>query len=604
MRNIEKWPAIAAALVLFGGCATTAGSSGSTLSGLRSNFQSTESTFDGTFLATLDMNTVAAGHYEFADEDLQKLALTGDPTTARGFVGVAHSEIYATTGFRRNLVVTPEIIQPLNEIKERLLDAWDGPAPDIAIFVSGEASYHGQAFPKNFIVLPIGAVLDVTDPRTEINGQPNSIGSEDELAAFMAHEMAHILLGHYKRAEGMTLRDRLNNSASGLALVGIVATGLEMQGSGDNAQLGLKDEQRSNDLVRQAALANAIFKEGNMLLSASASREQEDHADMLASDLLARAGYRPANVKSFLERSEQGERRIAASLEELNSQQSVIATALVGQLGGGQGNLVNDLLSRGAVSIYQNFSNRASATHRSTAKRVENVFAYETRLQEAVYAEGVDPAQLDQTTQAYLAVFNGEKEAPSGAIAKMRTGRAAEILNAYRAAFEAQKLMLTTQEGAPERAWELLQSAVAAAPDEAEILLIEADYHTKTNNHGESVRVLERTIGLPGSGPLNYGTLAEAYISNRQYPKALEAIEKGEEATGTKLPFLPIRIAYHARIEEWGEAVSTNKICQESESETLRAKCTEMMAPVNTYLESQREKQQFENPFKGLLGGT
>lgn len=598
--------AAAAFLALgLGGCATTAGSAASTFAGLTTNVKDTHTTFNGTFYDTLDMQTVAQGHYDFSEEDLQRLALTGGDDAAKGFLGVAHATSYLESGRSLNLVVDESITGPLHAIRDRLLAAWDGPAPEIEIFVSGEQGYHGQAFSKNFIIIPVGALVAIADERTEIDGQETVPASEDELAAFIAHEMSHILLGHYQRGESASLRDKLNNSAAGLTAVGVVLGGLEMTGSGDNRQIQLADEQRSSDLMRKVMVGHALLSESNRLLSASASREQEDHADLLAMDLLVRAGYEPDKMKDFLERSRQAQVMAAARLEDLNDQQKILASELASTTGAGQGNFLMDLGFSIGMNFVTDWMQRASATHRTTEKRIVNTVGYEDRLTNTLMTTYAEGGSVDGTEAFYLSRLTGEAaEATAGNenLQSLRQGRASELLQAYRDAFTADNYLTGNNAEVLEAAGELLGNALEAGSTEPEILLIASRYYAAMGRPADRVRVLELAVEQPGSGPLNFAELANAYHSNGQFPSMLSAIEKGEKETGTEAPFFHLRIAYLASQSLWNEAVAVNEKCKATEAANYVQLCAEAMAPVNAELERQRQEKATKNPLSGLFG--
>lgn len=592
----------AAALLAAGGCATTSASSGGTFAGLMSNAKAAHTTFDGTFFDTLDMEKVKEGHYVVTDEDIARLALTEDPSTARGFIAMAHAASYIQTGESRNLVTDEAVTRPVREILDRILAAWDGPAPEIDIFISGDQSYHGAAFQQNFIIIPIGALAAIADERTEINGEANLVGTEDELAAFIAHEVSHILLGHYQRGVAATMTDRLNRGATTISTVGVVVGGLKLAGSGDQRTLQLANEKKSREQVESLLIGHAILKETNSLLSASASREQEDHADLLAVDLLVRAGYDPEAVSRFLDRSRQAQASQAFAIEQLNDEQKLLAGSFAQKLGGGQGNLLADIGVTAGVNILGNFVNRASATHRTTEKRLENVTGYSERLISLATAE--DGGSLGPMGQVYAAYFQGAREPASGIgsqISSLRSGQAASLLDAYRKAFEAERYINSGNESARPRAAQLLNEALAVAPNEPQILLIASDYYLKAGQHRMAVTLLETAVAQPGSGPLNYANLAGAYFADGQLDKMLSAIERGEKETGTAANFLNLRISYLAANQKWEEAVAVNTQCKATQADQLINQCNTAMVPVYAELERQRQENAQKNPLNNLF---
>lgn len=587
-------------------CATSNASSAATFGGLLSNTKSTQATFDGTFYDTLDMAKVKEGHYEVTDADFKKLALTEDPRkSAKGFLALAHAASYIETGSSRNLVMDPSIVDPVNRIRDRLLAAWNGPAPEIEIFISGDQGYHGNAFQQNFIIIPIGAIAAIADDRNEIDGQSNLVGTEAELAAFIAHEMSHILLGHYQRGVSASYTDKLNNGAAAISTVGVVLGNAEIIGSGDNRTLQISNEKKATEQMESLLIGHAILKQSNILLSASASREQEDHADLLAMDLLARAGYDPEQVSVFLDRSRQAQVAQELSLQKMSDEQKVLASAFSEKLGGGQGSFLTDLGVTVGLGLMNSWVTNASATHRTTEKRIENVSGYSERLATSLIPMLAEQTEVPGTEGIYLARFTGAAEAPDAIgqdLSALRQGRSAELLDAYRKAFEAERYIQSTDEAALDKAGALLNEAITVAPEEPQILLIIADYFTRTGNARLAADYLEIAVAQPTSGPLNYATLAAAYYASGQYEKMEAAIIEGETKVGTDVPFLHLRISLLAQQKRWNEAVATYQKCKGTEAAGIIQNCDSAMVPVNAELARQREQKIKENPFLGLLG--
>lgn len=569
-------------------CSTTQGSSASSFAGLGTNFKPAYKTFDGTFYQTLDMGRVSEGHYAFSEKDVATLALKRDPGRAHGFIGVAHSSIYQTDGSTRNLVIDPAITTPLEKLKEDLIAAWGGPAPDIKLFVAAERSYHGQAYPENFIVLPIGALIDVTMP-TE--GSP--AGEEGEIAAFMAHELAHILLGHYKRVEETDARRKLNNSASALTLAGIALDGGKFEKRGDQFQFVMTNEKQSQALMQRATLYSALASEANTLFTASQSREQEDHADLLAADLLARAGYQPTKLSDFLQRSSSGQQKAEIALDQMSTQQKLVNQQLAQSLGAGKGNEWIDLGASLAVSASVNLRDRLSQTHRSTDQRRENLNGYLTRMTETSLA---DAADADATTQSYRKSLLGESAPKTAVLPKLKSGRAKSLIEAYAAAFAADRQLASADPAVMEGARAGLERArKLSGGREPEILAISGRYHAKTGRADLAVRDLETAVKLDGAAPMMFAQLSSAYFLANNVDKALVAIVEGEERTGTNAPFFPLRIEYHFRRKEFDEALRVNAECQKTRADGLKQKCNEAIAPVNEAIRLENERKFKEN---------
>ncbi|MEL6753643.1 MAG: M48 family metalloprotease [Pseudomonadota bacterium] len=468
-----------------------------------SNFQETQAQFDGTFYETLDMATIGDGHVASEDMEVRQFLSQGNFGESNEFLGTIHTSLHVKDGTFVNLVNSQAVMVPLAQVRDQLLAQWTGPQPeDIVIVVSDEMGYEGRALKENVIVLPIGALLDIAfglpgegvdgteqgvDPKVAAldrelaekyglnlavvaeEGEPPQPSTQSELAAFMAHELSHILLGHYQRGDGAVERERINNSMTGLTYVGIALGGARVDKVNDQYEVNIHNEARSSDLLKNAMIASAVAQESNRLLNASASREQEDHADLLAVDLVSLANYNPAGVKAFLGRETVAAAQAEFRVEDMSEAQTMLASQLATSLGAGQGNFLNDMAATFAVSGFQNVMNRMSSTHRSNEKRLENVTNYLIRLENDMFGLDKDgqPIENPELVSAFTERVAGAKyledaQVPSAQLEALRNpeGEAFRVLKAYNDTREAKRLLAEPdKEENVERAGELLRKA-------------------------------------------------------------------------------------------------------------------------------------------------
>jgi len=167
-----------------------------------------------------------------------------------------------------NIIEDPELNSWIRSIGNRLTsNAPQSPTPFYFV-ISRDQSINAFATLGGVIVVNAGLIL-----RTK---------SESELAAVMAHETAHVTQRHIarmiKKAEG-------NKFASGAAiLAGILAS--------------TKDPQAGQAIIN-ISLATMAHKQ------LSFGREAESEADRVGLRILARSGYNPNAMPSFLEKLEQ-----------------------------------------------------------------------------------------------------------------------------------------------------------------------------------------------------------------------------------------------------------------------------------------------------------
>lgn len=170
------------------------------------------------------------------------------------------------------LVASPALGDFVNGVLRRIVKASPVPALDARALVRAEPGFEAYSTPDGSIYVNVGLLLD--------------IGSEDELAAVLAHELAHILYRHHGS-------DWFANSQKIAAQVLSLADYAE--GFLDGV-LPSKDSKK----VLYTALASEISE--RVIAPNLWNREQEREADGLGLDLLVAAGYRSSAATSSLER--------------------------------------------------------------------------------------------------------------------------------------------------------------------------------------------------------------------------------------------------------------------------------------------------------------
>lgn len=194
--------------------------------------------------------------------------------------------------YNRGFIIDkPGVVKPLYDITNRLLKNWPGAAPNMAIFVRADmkASVYGaETLIANEMLIYYGSLINAE--------------TDDELAAIVAHELAHILLGHNAKANYANIAfQRLQDYENVKNLRNSVESGHFVKTN--DKQYTLKfDPGLTRDIIKaseQKARAAELYTayHGSVL-----GRPAEIKADLLAADLLIKAGYSPMGLYDSLSR--------------------------------------------------------------------------------------------------------------------------------------------------------------------------------------------------------------------------------------------------------------------------------------------------------------
>jgi len=215
------------------------------------------------------------------------------------------------------------------------------------------------------------------------------LDNEDEVAALLAHEASHVILGHANSDVVQGVQQRaLQLSALATAAQGVVAGGEGGTGKSVGNTARVKDQSR-------ALLLNT------MLLAPAWTREQERDADRLGTDLLVRAGYAPQAMASLLRKQKSFETERAANPQAASldqqflgfdatqkvQEQAAKATTKIGAGTEGLGALAGAALGT-ALKWGSRKVDEASRSHPKTDERIVDIQGYVA----SEYASSAGPA--------------------------------------------------------------------------------------------------------------------------------------------------------------------------------------------------------------------
>lgn len=190
---------------------------------------------------------------------------------------------------QQNLVDIPMLQVYLQGIVMRLSKGWPGELPLLQVKITDSYSFGPSADPYGNIFVPLGML--------------ENVGSEDEIAAMLGHEMSHVLLHHHDRAAAFQQQKEMFTTVASTVALATVAANTGVDRSSGTMKLFSKDpagtQKTIGNTVLYTSLANSF---SDNVWSTAWGRSQEDQADLLGTDLMIRAGYAPRAATHSLER--------------------------------------------------------------------------------------------------------------------------------------------------------------------------------------------------------------------------------------------------------------------------------------------------------------
>ncbi len=179
---------------------------------------------------------------------------------------------------RANAIIDDLIVADyLNDLGYRLVAAGDGTRPEFQFLLINDPEINAFALPGGFVGVHYGLITEAEN--------------ESELAAVMAHEVVHVTQRHHARA--------YEAGEDNLPLTAAIIAAILLGGQGDIAQAA------AASLAAQSAQSQIDFIRAN-----------EEEADRIGIDLLARAGFDPRSMAGFFLHLQRAARLQGPSLPE------------------------------------------------------------------------------------------------------------------------------------------------------------------------------------------------------------------------------------------------------------------------------------------------
>jgi Zn-dependent protease with chaperone function len=329
-----------------------------------------------------------------------------------GSMGLS-SQVMNTRSARMDLMAIPALELEIRPVLDAFGKAWPYAPLERTpkVLFRADEAYQAQALPDNTIIVSMGLL--------------EAAQSDSEVLFVLAHEYAHLLLGHFTKAETIAGAKNATQAISVAWSAGSAMKSMAKAGdSGGNmfvaAQTGMERGARKG-----APIAEALRFAIDDIFAPSWNRDQENEADALAVDLLIRSNMTIdsyANVfarlqKAFeAEKASKDKRKLAAdavnkTMEETMknfASTSASSMASFASTGGGSGmsGFGSGLLKSAGGALLNNVGNITKAlggdTHLPPEQRRNGLAAY--------FKAGYPTADPPIDTGAMIARIKGKPE--------------------------------------------------------------------------------------------------------------------------------------------------------------------------------------------------
>lgn len=348
----------------------------------------------------------------------------------------------------------------------------------------------------------------------------NFLESEDEIAAILAHELAHVLLRHHT----LDLLSHTQRRVETMHQMGVAARMMvEKQSMVTKADIGA---------IRNIQLATELAE--RTLLPAW-NRRQETEADLLAVDLLHVAGYSPVAVVDMLAKLDAWQANTRESDEAFEARVAELARSDLGTA-------VKTALGK----AWENLGNG----HPATDKRLDDAAAYFERHYEAVTL--IEPVRTPW-------------------LQFVRRPAVRDVLSSYDQAFSASKLLA---KGQAREAQVMARNAARKLPDHAYPNWIASKACMALTQSQEALQYLQRAMKATTPTADMYRDMISLNESSGKHVEALKWIETAEQRFGDTPYWLPERIRIYRKMGRKSDMNATVLKCS-LEHPQLKRDCIE-----------------------------
>lgn len=440
----------------------------------------------------------------------------------------------ARVDFGLGVVREPRLEAYMNGILERLIAGSPRPACQARAFVLPNNDFTTVATKGGGILIPLGLLRELK--------------SEDEIAAVLGHELSHLLYEHHDSDTFLRSQDDL---AKGLnALNG--ATMLLGQMAGADVV---------NSLNSTTKAARAVYLVSETVVGPAWTRDQEDQADLLGTDLITKAGYNPTAMSRLMDvliaYEELIEERAEAQsvLDDPENQKALSNSVMKLAEGGTSGSMsTGDAIEAAAGLVQVGTAWMASSggddEHRSAEERKEQVSDYIREFHRR-------DRRRRFTEDAWKAIHEG--------------GTTGTVLAHYQAASQARKQIY---EGQVDPALAAARTAVGSPTQNAPYPRLAFFEVRKMQGRRDKARQnLELAMRDPEVPWSVYRNMAELDLEQGRTARAVATLDRARQVYGDPVAIVPYAITVHRRAGQADQVGSLLRRCEQDGTRAMFQAC-------------------------------
>ncbi|HEX5792497.1 MAG TPA: M48 family metalloprotease, partial [Rheinheimera sp.] len=432
---------------------------------------------------------------------------------------------------KTSLVASAELQSYLQQLADRIVAAWPGSKLTTQVQLINSYSFGPSVDQFGTIYVPLGML--------------ESVESEDEIVALLAHEISHILLRHHERTDLIKQQQQTSSMLAELAEVFAVTKDTKVRKFNDSYRLTYEPSRTGEKTINKAHIYSYVINTlSDEVWSTAWARYQEEQADVLGMDLASTLGYAPRAAIYTLQRLESFQGQQQSILSQYYQQKQALVLNAVRTLDAETLKAEKDkLLSEVTDVAITAGADYLKRSHLSPADR--------------------DLALREYIRKEYTAESRKRPNANNWQQLKQQQN-VQYVLNGYRAAFDANTMLVRGDlQKAEQRAMAALNPVTKGQPGIREVLYNVRIAQRKQQQAQQNLSYIEN---WSLASPEFFEEAVRFYMTRKQFNDALQLISVAETSLKSKEPFMIEKAVALSQIGDTAQSVNILQSCRKVES--------------------------------------